>query len=175
LASRSRNRVDRPPADSRADRSISGRAAAIIAQASPLEPPAAILEQLTPRSARSSLWSSGTFEQRDRQATRRDRSDVKSHVGSILMKLNLRDRVQAVVFAYEHGIITAGANPTSRDPPPMTPGGRRVANRMTRASAGPRLDQGSSGARRLSTSAAPTVTTPAAIDAHAHPDAGAPT
>ena len=30
---------------------------------------------------------------------------VRTHVGHILMKLNLRDRVQAVVYAYEHGIV----------------------------------------------------------------------
>jgi DNA-binding NarL/FixJ family response regulator len=33
---------------------------------------------------------------------------VKTHVGRILMKLSLRDRVQAVVFAYESGIIQPG-------------------------------------------------------------------
>jgi DNA-binding NarL/FixJ family response regulator len=37
---------------------------------------------------------------------------VKTHVGSIFGKLGVRDRAAAIVFAYDHGVITPGTTAT---------------------------------------------------------------
>ena len=35
---------------------------------------------------------------------------VKTHVARVLMKLRLRDRIQAVIFGYESGLVQSGAD-----------------------------------------------------------------
>jgi DNA-binding NarL/FixJ family response regulator len=34
---------------------------------------------------------------------------VKTHIGRIFSKLDVRDRAAAIVFAYDHGVVSPGA------------------------------------------------------------------
>jgi DNA-binding NarL/FixJ family response regulator len=38
-----------------------------------------------------------------------DQATVKTHVGRVLAKLGLRDRIDAVIYAYEAGLVRPGS------------------------------------------------------------------
>ncbi len=72
----------------------------------PLRNAAASLEELTPRERDVlELIAKGLSNHEIGDALVIEESTVKTHVKRILMKLHLRDRIHAVIFAYENGLI----------------------------------------------------------------------
>jgi DNA-binding NarL/FixJ family response regulator len=90
--------------------SITRRLIAQFAERLSPPPPSAALERLTDRETEVfRLMARGLSNAEMAELLVLSPTTVKSHVAGVLAKLNLRDRAQAVVFAYEHGVVRPGS------------------------------------------------------------------
>lgn len=76
----------------------------------PVKTSVRVADELTPRELEVlRLVASGLSNSEIARELHVGDTTVKTHVARVLMKLGLRDRVQAVVVAYESGLVTPGA------------------------------------------------------------------
>jgi DNA-binding NarL/FixJ family response regulator len=86
---------------------------AFVAQPEPPEMPD--LEDLSPREVEVlKLLAAGATNAQIADELVVSEATVKTHVSNILAKLRLRDRIHAVIYAYESGVVRPGANPPAR-------------------------------------------------------------
>ncbi len=107
--------------DALLDPSVTRRVIDSFVRAKPRRPPqTAALASLTPREREVlALIARGHANAAIAQDLFVSEATTKTHVSNVLTKLGLRDRVQAVIFAYESGLVVAGEDgagaPPSRD------------------------------------------------------------
>lgn len=95
--------------DSLLDPSITGQVIGKFAQAGPGVARSERLDELTDREREVlEQLAKGLSNVEIAEALFVGETTVKTHVSNVLSKLALRDRVQAVVFAYEHGLVKPG-------------------------------------------------------------------
>jgi DNA-binding NarL/FixJ family response regulator len=90
--------------------SVTRRLLADFARHHPTAPPPAAVEVLTGRERETlALLARGRSNAEIAAELVVSQETVKTHVGNVLMKLGLRDRIHAVIWAYEHGIVSPGS------------------------------------------------------------------
>lgn len=95
--------------DSLLDPSVTGQVIGRFAQAGPGVARSERLDELTEREREVlEQLAKGLSNAEIAEALFVSETTVKTHVSNVLSKLSLRDRVQAVVFAYEHGLVKPG-------------------------------------------------------------------
>lgn len=89
--------------------SVTRRLIADFSRQRPNAPRAVEMEELTPRENEIlQLVAQGLSNREISETLFIAEQTTKTHVGRILFKLGLRDRAQAVVFAYESGLVSPG-------------------------------------------------------------------
>lgn len=91
------------------DPAVTGRVLATYRQQPPVPEPSDALDVLTPRERDVlALIGAGLSNTEIAEKLVVGEGTVKTHVGHVFTKLDLRDRAAAVVFAFDHGLVVPG-------------------------------------------------------------------